>query len=264
MPLPRLSLRRLAVSCLAGAVALAVIVAETPRLQAQGAAQAAAAQPSQGTETHVYDASLRGIRAATVTLTGQQSASAYSARMAIETTGLGATIRRVRFTAEAQGAVRSGRYAPSRYSEDADTGKRQSTSILEYRRGVPTVVAYRSENDHRPQTVDPATQGGTLDPMTSLWAVMRDASATSACTAAVVTFDGRRRSQTVLSNPQRVGDTVTCTGEYRRLEGFSDKDMAEKARFPFTLSYTAQPDGHLRVTEVAIDTLYGKALLKRR
>ena len=43
-----------------------------------------------------------------------------------------------------------------------------------------------------------------------------------------------------------------------------DKDMAEKTRFPFSLTYAPLGNGRMRVVEVGLDTVYGKATMKRR
>ncbi len=40
--------------------------------------------------------------------------------------------------------------------------------------------------------------------------------------------------------------------------------MADKSRFPFSMTYAPLPDGRLRVTEIAMDTIYGKGRLTRR
>ena len=57
---------------------------------------------------------------------------------------------------------------------------------------------------------------------------------------------------------------MTCLGEYRRLEGFSEKEMAEKQRFPFRLIYRLADNGMMRAEEIVMDSLYGKGRLKRR
>lgn len=248
------------------AVAVAVLTAlvmATP-LHAQSTAQASTAEAGPGAERHLYDVTLRGIRAAAVEVEAERRGNGYRARLRVETTGLGSAIRRVRFEARAEGRLRAGGPAPLRYAEDADTGKRKTHSLIEYRSGVPVVVEYRAERDHRLTTVDPATQGGTLDPMTSLWWVMRDVPVAEACKAAVITFDGRRRSQTRLLGAEAQGDRLVCRGEYRRLEGFAPDDMAERQRFPFRLTYAPIPDGRMRVVEASLDTQYGTARLIRR
>jgi hypothetical protein len=257
-------LRRTVVLCLLALTVLCGLVAATPHLHAQSAAQAGSAAAGTTRDLHTYDVSLRGIRAGTLTLDAEQAGTAYRVTARIESTGLGAAIRRVRFIGETTGTIRNGRYRPTRYAEDADTGKRHSVSVIEYRRGVPTVVSYRADRDHRLTTVDPATQGGTLDPMTSLYAVLRDVPQASACTARFVSFDGRRRTETALLSATRDGDRVICTGLYTRVAGYAPEELAERSRFPFTLTYAPAPDGRLRVVEVSLDTTYGRALMRRR
>jgi hypothetical protein len=171
----------------------------------------------------------------------------------------------VRYDARVSGRVTNGRFTPVRYEEDADTGKRQSQSVMEYKAGVPQVKVYNPPKTPRPSDIDPATQGGTVDPLTAAFAALRDVAPEEACRLKLVLFDGRRRSQVVLADPQPTGGGgLACAGEYRRLEGFSDKEMAEKSRFPFRMTYAPLPDGRLRVVEVAMDTIYGKGRLTRR
>ena len=115
---------------------------------------------------------------------------------------------------------------------------------MAYKAGVPQVKSYNPPRPPRAEDISPATQGGTVDPLTALFAVLRTVPEAEACMAKLVMFDGRRRSQVVLTAPQRTDDGITCRGEYRRLEGFSPEDMAEKSRFPFTLTYRAAGDGN--------------------
>ncbi len=79
--------------------------------------------------------------------------------------------------------------------------------------------------------------GGTVDPLTALYATLRDVDAGQECKIKLPMFDGRHSSQIVLGKPTVKGNADPCTGEYRRLAGFSDKEMAEKQRFAFTLTY---------------------------
>lgn len=257
-------LRRAALAITVGIATLGGLISATPHIHAQSSAAASGTSASPQTEHHIYDVTVRGIRAATVTMASNQTGNRYATRALIETTGLGAALRRVRFDAEATGTIRATGYAPARYAEDADTGKRHSVSVIEYRRGVPNVVSYRADRDHRLTVIDPATQGGTLDPMTSLYAILRDMPRARACTQSVTSFDGRRRTETRLIAATAQGDMLLCTGEYRRIAGYTDKEMSEKTRFPFTMTYAPLPDGRMRVIEVSLDTLYGKAMLKRR
>lgn len=224
-----------------------------------GAAPAMSETRSSGT----FDLQIKGFTAGVLQFSGINSGSAYSVTGKLESTGIAAMIRKIRFDAAASGRLASGRWSPSRYEEQADTGKRQSQSRMEYSGGIP-VEMIKDSREGRPNYVDPATQGGTVDPLTALYATLRDVPTDQVCNLKLVMFDGARRSQITLSSAERDGDTITCAGEYRRLAGFSDKEMAEKQRFPFRLTYGAAEGDMVRVVSVSMDSLYGRASLTRR
>lgn len=215
-------------------------------------------------DSGVFDITIRGLRAASLTFSGVQDGDRYSVAGKLQSAGLVSFVRKVSYVANATGAVSNGRFTPFSYAENADTGKRKSQSQIDYKRGVPLQIQYAPARDPRPGDVDPATMGGTVDPLTSLYATLRDVDKGQECKTSVKMFDGKRASQITLAKPTANGDTVVCAGEYRRLKGFSNKEMAEKTRFPFTLTYSPTPEGRMRVTLVALDTLYGKATMKRR
>ncbi|MFN3938454.1 MAG: DUF3108 domain-containing protein [Gemmobacter sp.] len=211
-----------------------------------------------------FDFVLRGIRAGTLQWQAVEQNGQYAVSGRLESAGLAGMVRRVRFDARAQGRVNGERLLPLRYEENSDTGRRQSEAVMVWRGGVPQVELVRPEREPGANDLDPADQRGTVDPLTALYATLRDVPAERACSSSVQMFDGRRRSALTLGAPRQEGDRIACTGEYRRIAGFSDKEMAERTRFPFTLTYAPNGDGTMRVIEVAMDTIYGKAYLKRR
>jgi hypothetical protein len=211
-----------------------------------------------------FDLVLKGIMAGSISFSGVQEGTRYAVTGRLKTTGLAAVLKKVRYEGAVDGTISKGRYAPSAYREAADTGRRQSESVMEYRGGVPQVKVYVPARDPRPDDVDPATQAGTVDPLTALYATLRDVEAGQECKIDLKLFDGRRATQVVLGDPVRDGAAVTCPGEYRRLAGFSAEDMAEKTRFAFALTYAPTPEGRMRVVEVTAETLYGKARLVRQ
>jgi hypothetical protein len=215
-------------------------------------------------DSAVFDLTLKGIHAGSLSISGAIDGSNYSASGVLKSGGLVALVRKVRYDARANGTFRDGRFTPHRYQEDANTGKRQSQSVMEYKNGTPQVKAYNPPRPAYETDVDPATQGGTVDPLTALYAALRDIPAAEACTLKVFMFDGRRRSQVYLKPYKTDGDTVTCLGEYRRLAGFAAHEMEEKQRFPFRMIYRQAENGMLRTEEIVMDTLYGKGRLKRR
>jgi hypothetical protein len=247
---------RLSVLMLVGCLAvMTALVALSP---------ASHAQSGPVVDRHTFDVTLKGLRAATLSFAGEQNGDAYAVTGKLESRGLAAMVRKVRYDATARGSARGGKYVPAAYSEKADTGKRKSASVMEYRRGVPQVKSYDPPRDPRPDDLDAAKQGGTVDPLTALYATLRDVDAGQECKVALQMFDGRRRSQIALSGRKAEGDRVTCRGEYRRVAGFSAEDMAEKTRFPFVLTYAPHEAGRMRVVTVTTETLYGTATLTRR
>jgi hypothetical protein len=211
-----------------------------------------------------FDISIKGLNAARLLIEGQGEGETYAAGGFLRSSGLLGWVKKIRYDASVAGKVKDGRYVPARYTEKADTGKRQSEAVMAYRAGVPQVKTYNPPRPPRQGDIDPATQGGTVDPLTALFAVLRKLPEAEACDLKLTLFDGRRRSQVTLGQPDRSGDGITCQGEYRRLEGFSPEDMAEKSRFPFTLTYAPAGEGMVQVEEVAMDTLYGKGRMIRR
>ena len=221
------------------------------------------AQSSTVADRHSFTVSLHGLRAATLSFTGEQSGNAYNVTGKLESKGLAAMVRKVRYDANVRGRTKGGKYTPAAYSEKADTGKRKSASVMEYRKGVPQVKSYDPPRDPRPDDLNPAKQGGTVDPLTALYATLRDVDAGQECKVSLQMFDGRRRSQIAVSGRKAVDDKVTCTGEYRRIAGFSAEDMAEKTRFPFKMTYAPIEGGRMRVVEITTETLFGTAVLSR-
>lgn len=215
-------------------------------------------------DTGTFDIYLRGIRAAVLSFSGVESNGRYAAAGKLESAGLVGFLVKVRYDAASNGRVRSNKYVPSRYSEKANTGRRVSESVMEYKSGVPQVKTYKPERKEVAGDVKPSAQRGTIDPMTAIYAAMRDVPKDEVCALDVKMFDGQRRSQIKYSNPVVVDDGFTCKAEYRRLKGFSAKEMAERSRFPFTVTYKPVASGEYRVTKITMVTLYGSAVMNRR
>lgn len=212
-----------------------------------------------------FDLVLRGFTAGSLTFSANQQGEGYAVVGRLASSGVMAMIRRVAYDARSEGVIRGGRYIPARYAETADTGKRRSESVMDYKGGVPQVRVYNPPRSPADWDVEAATQGGTVDPLTALYATLRDVAPGAECDRALKMFDGRRASQLTLGPPQTLeGGAVTCSGEYRRVAGFAPEDLAEKTSFPFSLTYLPTEAGQMRVVEVTMDSLYGKARLIRR
>ncbi|MBS0571800.1 MAG: DUF3108 domain-containing protein [Proteobacteria bacterium] len=221
-------------------------------------------QAGAGGSAAEFAVSIRGFRVASLTLAGARDGAAYDVAGTLASAGLLGWVRHIRYDASVTGRFLGPRPVPSRYVENADTGKRQSQAVMAYRDGVPQVKSYSPPRPPTVQEIAPSSQGGTVDPLTALYMVLRDVPKDQACDLRLTLFDGRRRSQVVLGPAETEGGRIACAGEYRRLQGFTDADMAEKSRFPFRLTYDDAGGGLVHVTEISMDTLYGKGWMIRR
>jgi hypothetical protein len=207
---------------------------------------------------------VKGITAGTLSFSAVQDGAGYAVQGRLSTSGLAAFLRKVRYDAKARGRVQDGAYVPASYTERADTGSRQSEATMAYAAGVPQVKQYAPARKPRSYDLDPAQQGGSVDPLTAMYATLRDVDAGQECRVDLKMFDGRRASRLTLQKPRADGERVICAGEYRRLGGFSPEDMAERTRFGFTVTYAPAPvEGRMQVVEVAMDTLFGRARMVR-
>lgn len=206
---------------------------------------------------------LGGVRIGVLGFSGLTDGQSYAAKGILRTTGLAALVRQVGYEATSRGVVRAGRFVPTSYDESANTGTRVSKSTMEYRGGVPQVKASSPERAPRPTDVDPRTQAGTVDPMTAFYLVLRDVPEAELCNLDLKMFDGTRRSQVVISAPVRNGTGVSCSGEYRRLQGFSAEEMAERTRFPFQIAYVPNGNGGYRLNEITTASTFGNARVVR-
>ena len=211
-----------------------------------------------------FDVVIRGIRAATLGFSALQDGNRYAVSGLLKSAGIAALFRKISYSGSVNGAVSGTRYTPFSYIEESDNGKMKSTSKMTYSRGVPNAVQYSPAREGRDKDVDPATQSGTVDTLTALYAILRDVDAGLECKVSLKMYDGRYVSSIAISNPKKQGENVTCSGKYLRIAGFKAKEMAERTSFPFTLTYQPAGNGRMRVTEVSMDSIYGKAAMKRR
>ncbi|WP_415233601.1 DUF3108 domain-containing protein [Pseudorhodobacter sp.] len=231
---------------------------------ALGAAMPSTASADRVEDKATFDVVIRGISAATLAFSALEDGNRYAVSGLLKSAGIAAMFRKISYTGTARGAVSGTRYTPSSYVEDSDNGKKKSTSKMTYTRGVPSAVQYTPAREGRDKDVDPATMGGTVDTLTALYAILRDVDAGQECKINLKMYDGRYVSSIAIAKPQAKKDAVLCSGQYQRIAGFKPEEMAERTTFPFTLTYQPAGNGRMRVTEIAMETIYGKAAMKRR
>ncbi|MBV0911318.1 DUF3108 domain-containing protein [Anianabacter salinae] len=226
-----------------------------------GQALSAAAQARDTTAT--FDVYFAGIKAGVAAFKGITTDSAYSVAGQLKSTGLISAVVDLRYDVKAQGALRNGTFIPTSYSENNNDGREVSRATMSFQNGVPRVMQTTPPATRGPNALDPATQGGTLDPATALFATLRDRPKTELCNRSVDIFDGSRRARIAIGPLREESGAVTCSASYQRIAGYEPWEMQERRVFPFELNF--RPAGEVwQVSEVRIATVYGTAKLIRR
>lgn len=228
---------------------------------------ASAPATAQTSETGNFDVLLGGVRAAVVSYAANTRGDQYAVTGKLATTGLLGAVVRASYEATARGRQTGpGQYRPSSFTEIRDSSREVSRAEMRFDSGRPSVKTYVPPRDADRHAVDPATQSGTVDPMTVIFATLRNQPRERVCDLALQVFDGKRRSEVTLINPsaETAAGEITCQGRYRRIAGWSPEKLAEKSRFGFEMTYDRQADGTYRVTRVTTDTTFGRAVLQRR
>lgn len=231
---------------LAGGLALAAGLAAT------GAARA---------EQATFDFSIIGIRIGSVALQSSTSGPAYTAAANIDGAGILNLFASFFFHGTASGTVtKSGDVIPSRFKATSKSPRALRTTTIDWKNGVPTRVVVDPPRDN---SADPDDQGGTLDPVSAGFRLLRDAPKAQVCNVQVDMFDGSRRSRLKVGKPTTNGSTVTCKGTYARLKGdaLGTLDLNE---FPFTLTFAVNGSGIAELQRIEAPTNYGTAVVARR
>lgn len=198
-----------------------------------------------------------GVKVGEIALSGSLGPRRYTASAQLRTTGLAGVVRRVHFLLSASGARQGARFAPERYDEDMDTGRRQSQASLRFAGGVARVSGAGTG------AVPPAQHRGAVDPLTALVMVLRDQPAEGLCRVRQRVYDGERLSEVVLQERQARNGQVVCSGRFRRLAGYTPEEMAERRQFDLRLTYVPA-GGAMRAVRARVQTIYGPADLVRR
>jgi hypothetical protein len=210
-----------------------------------------------------FDVEIRGLKVGVLSFAGVENGGSYAVSGTMQSTGLAGAVRKMRYDAKVTGRINGSGFAPARYEQSGGSGSRYTEEVVVWQAGLPKIEKREPPREARPTDADPAQQRGTVDTLTALYATLRDVAPGQECKSSVIMYDGRYRMQLKIAAAKADGAAVSCSGEYVRLAGFSPEDMAERTRFPFTLRYEPSGD-RMRVTEVAMTSLWGKARLVRR
>lgn len=250
------------------AASLAVALGLAVALSGQGRTVAASA--GDGTRLDgVFTLSIGGLRAGEIVFEGVLEPGQYRVSARLGTAGMVRSFYEAGIEAEVEGATRgvdavSAELAPALFrSESFDPEKRRKVE-MRYSAGAPAVRA-EPAYDERPWQLDPATQTGTLDPLSAVLTAFVPRPARALCDRSVRIFDARRLFAVTLeeaSKPSEQG-VIVCEAEYRRLGGFKPKMLA-KPPFPFRVEFTERPDGLWQFDRAIGQTPVGTAVLARK
>jgi hypothetical protein len=144
--------------------------------------------------------------------------------------------------AEAAGAFRGTDPLPFRYRSVGIWRGRPRQVDIEFRGADPVLRAQVPPDDGTErEPVPPELRRGTLDALSALVKLARIVGATGRCEGDAAVFDGRRRTDYVLSTAGRdtlprwrdawAGEALRCGFEGRQIAGFHrDQDLAERGR----------------------------------
>ena len=219
----------------------------------------AAAVPARAEQAD-FDFSIRGIRVGSMRMEAVQDGNRYTARSRIDTAGIVGIFTDFFFDGTAKGTVASGgTLVPARFDATSKSPRAVRTTAIDWKGGVPVTV---SVDPPRTTAPDPAKQGGTLDPVSAGFRLLRTVPVAEVCDTTVRVFDGSRLSQLQLAKPVASGDTLTCEGAFARVEGEAHS-MTDMRTFPFQLVF-GRDGGNAVLQRIEAPTNYGKAVLTRR
>ena len=214
----------------------------------------AAAEPAS------FDFTIAGFKVGQVVMDSRNEGDRYAAAARVDTAGVASVLADFYFDGQAQGTVRrDGRVVPDLFTAKSRSPRADRVTRVEWQGGTPVSVSVVPPRDDAPE---PSTQGGTLDPVSASFQLLRDAPAAEVCNTTIDIFDGSRRSRLRVGKAQAAEGMLICQGTYARIEGESHS-IADLREFPFTLSYSR--DGEMaRLERIEAPTNFGKAVLSRR
>jgi hypothetical protein len=219
---------------------------------------AAMALPARA-ETAAFDFSIAGIRIGALTMEASASGGRYDARSRIETAGIVGVFADFFFDGTAGGSISDGRVVPGLYAATSKSPRALRKTEIDWENGTPVKVSVEPPRSTAP---DPAQQGGTLDPVSAGFRLLRTMPAAEVCDTTVRVFDGSRLSQLEVAKPVASGDILTCAGAFARIEGEAHS-MTDLRTFPFELVFR-KIGTDARLERIEAPTNYGRAVLTRR
>ncbi len=206
-----------------------------------------------------FDFRIAGIKAGEVSIKGETVANGYVADARVTSTGLIGRIADFYYVGTSRGAITGGgRPVPKLFEVTSRSPRAERETRIEFEGGTPVSVSVEPPRSTSP---DPASQAGTLDPISAGFAVLKDGPVEGICNKQVDIFDGSRRSRIALAPARESGGDLVCDGRYTRLEG--EENTFSSSDYGFQIVYS-ESDGHARLQRIETKTKFGAATVERR
>lgn len=222
------------------------------------------AAPAWAQERLSFNVALGGVAAGSLTLDGREEGGRYRVDGAASSRGMARLAGRLTVRAAATGRVSGNRYRPASYTEVTESRDGTRRKTMAYSGGVPRVSQDPPDDDRPDHAADPAGQAGTLDPLTIVWALFRSRPRELACALDASSYDGARRSRIQLGGAQVQGDQLLCTGTYTREAGYSARELSERRRWTFRVTYVRAAADLWAVEELSLPLRFGTLRFRRR
>lgn len=191
-------------------------------------------------QTHQFEVRLFGFPVGALGLTEQQGAKGYSASAEFRTKGLAGALRKVGFVMQTRGRVVNGRLDPRRYSENVNTGERQSSGTTVF-----------------------TPQDKRIDPLTALLIGVAARGPKEGCAENVLVFDGKRTHRFTMQTTTKTPERLVCRGAFMREKGYSPAQLKQLKGYQFTAIYEKRDSGYT-FSQGKASTLHGPVTIHRQ
>ena len=209
-------------------------------------------------EQRNYKVSIGGFHAGILSISDSTNARSYKVAARVAYAGIAAFFGKTLYEGTTVGRIRAGRLIPTRYEGFTSTGDRSRTVTQVYRNGTPQVILYDPSPPPEAFTIDPFTQRGTVDILSSAYWVFRQRPLSELCDVTYYGFDGLRRTEIKLEAPTKRNGKVICEARYTRVAGFSERALKRGQVFPLTLTYVESEGGYV-LEQIQARTVFGRA-----
>jgi len=158
--------------------------------------------------------------------------SGYAVEVRARMRGVASVFHSGDMTTRVRGAWAGERPQPSHYAAQGSWGGEQRSTVLDYVGGQPTIRQLIPPNDEEREAVPPEAQRNTVDTLTAVAQLLRQAGESGRCEGRANLFDGRRltamQARTVgwemLTDSNWKGRSLHCRFQGQLISGFRKDD----------------------------------------